>query len=148
MYQIYQYHLLFYFQVFDSIKRDFGVNTAYLLNKVKVAGGSSVSFVVDSTIETFTVKIRGDKPSVTLKDPFNSKVSYTKVTSITNLLVISVDRTKPGSYMLNVNGMSNTTWEVTVTGKSTFNIKYGYGLKRDTPLCETYRKPVRGKSLR
>ena len=139
------------FQVFNHIHSTFGSNRVSLSLRKSVRGGSTLPIYIDLTITGFNILITGPDPSVIVQDPTSTPISsYIKNILLPNLMEISVRSEQSpttGEYNIIVEGSSNQTWEVEVTGHSILNIEYGFALDKDAKICSTYRKPIGGGKL-
>ena len=129
--------------MFDSIHSSFESDTVILSIKKRIRGKTKLSITIDSTIISFRAKLSGNNPSVVIQDPSSTTIKYKTIVGNARLKIIEVIPV-PGKYELTLEGPSSASWEVEITGKSTFNLEYGYALSKDAYICSTYRNPIAG----
>ena len=97
-----------------------------------------ITLTVDSTINTFTVRIKSqnNNPSFTVERS-GSPVPVEEILKLPDVYEGKIENQNPGEYVLRI----PTSGEVNSQGNSTFYIQYGFSLKKEMDLCQTYRQP-------
>jgi hypothetical protein len=98
------------------------------------------TFFIDGTMDTLNVRIAGNNPSITLRDPHNNIAETKVVVDLPNLKVVEVLNPEKGKYSVQTN--ADSAYTLKIGGDTKIHFSYGFGTTNSDDISDLNRQVI------